>query len=654
MQDIPLLAVLRSPLVGLSLDELADIRLAAPRELLWTALNRWREVKAKGKRQKAEGRNENAETSEISSGDSLGKINEFLRQFTRWRRVAREGSLSECLEAALAETHYEALLQAGARGEERVANVRQLLALARQFDPFQRQGLFRFLRFVAAQQEAGLETEPAPLPTQEAVRLMSIHKSKGLEFPVVVLAGLGTCFNLQDLYVDILLNDHYGLCPKVLPPEADQRYPSLPHWLASQRERRELLGEEMRLLYVAATRARDTLLLVGTASSREAGQPWSAADSRLILDREILNARSPLDWIRLWLPQVTAVDDWRDEQAGENALLRWSLYAPDDPRLLTEKAAEISPTISFSEPDAPALQMLRERILWQYPHSAATIEPAKTTVSVLRRRTVEEADEDSHRLLWRKAEGRRQKAKVERSGAHTLSAAERGSAHHTFLQFVQLDRTESQVDLRNEAERLKAQGVLSADELAVLDFDALLDFWQARIGRRVRAQAAQVHREIPFTAKFTPRELDDAGIKLARIYDSTLETPPDWSAGLEPALRGMGAECRPKAGAPLAREKSGIGSVAEATTLAEEFIVVQGTVDLAVIQPEEIWLVDFKTDRIRPSELDEKVASYEPQLKLYALALERIYRRTVSQRWLHFLDLGESVAVACGTKFVGS
>src|SRR5439155_22776524 len=129
--------------------------------------------------------------------------------------------------------------------------------------PYQRQGLYRFLRLVRAQEEAGLELEPASAQTDNAVRLMSIHKSKGLEFPVVVLAGIGIQFNLQDMRQDLLLHETYGLCSKVKPPGIEQSYPSLPYWLARRDEHRELLGEEMRLLYVAMTRARDTLILTG-------------------------------------------------------------------------------------------------------------------------------------------------------------------------------------------------------------------------------------------------------------------------------------------------------------------------------------------------------------------------------------------------------
>src|SRR5205823_1573511 len=159
-------------------------------------------------------RNPELETRNSEPGTPFRKVTQFLGQFREWRELAQHSSLSHCLETVLTETHYEALLLAETRGEERVANVRRLLKLAGEYDPYQRQGLYRFLRFIDAQEEAEVELEPASAQTENAVRLMSIHKSKGLEFPVVVLAGLGGQFNAQDLRQVILLHESYGLCSK--------------------------------------------------------------------------------------------------------------------------------------------------------------------------------------------------------------------------------------------------------------------------------------------------------------------------------------------------------------------------------------------------------------------------------------------------------
>ena len=170
-----------------------------------------------------------------------------------------------------------------------------------------------------------------------------------------------------------------------------------------------------------------------------------------------------------------------------------------------------------------------------------------------------------------------------------MSAADAGTAHHKFLQFVALENTTDIAALKSETNRLEQEKVLSADERAVLNLEDIAAFWNSEPGRKIRAQAANVRRELAFTARFSPAEL-------AAI---------------------TGAKSAPE--------------------LEDEFVVVQGVADLVVLLPEEIWLADFKTDEVRPAELPEKTRLYAPQLKLYAHALEKIYSRPVTERWLHFL-----------------
>ncbi len=589
MQDIPLLAVLRSPLVGLSVDELAELRAQNRESSFWLTVRRFH--------REARGAETNAPTFPEASG--WKKVDLFVRQLDAWRGLIRQTSLTHCLETALAETHYVEMLLAGPRGAQRVANIHRLLDLTRQYDPYQRQGLFRFLRFVEAQEE--LDREPALAPTADAVRLMSIHKSKGQEFPVVVLAGLGGQFNLRDLQDDILLDETYGLCPKVAPPEGEQRYPSLPYWLARRRQRRELLGEELRLLYVAMTRAGDTLLL--TASSSRKGDPkWAAAGTRPLSDSEMLSARGYLDWLMLWLPQVTRETDWVNGHEGRNELFCWKIHDPCDSMFALSVNAQSEAGAQGAErvPTAAELTELRARLQWRYGREAATHEPAKTSVTGLRRRWRDETDEEARESFQTPGSGFQVGSRA-RAAVNQLTAAEIGTAHHTFLQKVSLERTGSRQELQNEAERLRHEAILSAEEVEVLKFDDVLAFWLSELGRNIRAQTPdRIHRELPFTARMSRADLE-----AAKLSGNT--GLPD-----------------------------------------DEFVVVQGVADVAIILPEEIWLVDFKTDDVDSRELAAKLSFYEPQLKLYALALSRIYRRPATKLWLHFLALKKTIPVGSG------
>jgi ATP-dependent helicase/nuclease subunit A len=170
-----------------------------------------------------------------------------------------------------------------------------------------------------------------------------------------------------------------------------------------------------------------------------------------------------------------------------------------------------------------------------------------------------------------------------------LNAADAGTAHHKFLQHVLLEKAGDIAALEAEAKRLEQEKVLSAGGVAALDLKAMAAFWNSEPGGKILKQAANVERELAFTAKFSPKELDEI----------------------------LGKKSDPK--------------------LDGEFVVIQGVADLVVLLPKEIWIMDFKTDQIDRDELPKKVETYKPQLKLYARALAKIYARPVMHCWLHFL-----------------
>ena len=618
LQDVPAMAVLRSPLVGLSLDELAQIRLTAKGVHFWTALNRWRDVSCAKCR---------VSSSETAAATFL-KVDLFLERFSRWRQLARQASLSQCLESLLAETHYADWLLSRPRGAQRRTNVERFLGLAQKFDQFQRQGLFRFLKFVEAQREAEAEPEVAPVAGENAVRLMSIHQSKGLEFPVVAVANLAKPFNTQDLRDEIIFDEELGLCPLVKLPQTGRRYPSLPHWLAQQRQRREQWGEELRLLYVAMTRARDTLILTGTVTEKKWGALWIKPDA--ITMQAIITAKSYADWLALWF-RVQSPSAFaklrRDEKSkvqgleeGEWPHLRWRIA--DDAELRndlicrnrgdeaqTKDPSETPHVVSYKniiELDAATAERLRAILSWEYPFAAATQRAAKTSVTALRRQAGELDDEAEpmFRVSSRFA-GQSPTKRLVRSIANPkseiqnpkLSAADVGTAHHKFLQHVPLEKAGDVAALEAEAKRLERKKVLSADEAAALDLNAMAAFWNSEPGGKILKQAANVKRELAFTAKFSIAELDD-----------------------------------------VLGEKSG-------ANLENEFVVVQGRVDLAVLAPKEIGLVDFKTDNMNEGDFSKKEQDYKKQLKLYAQALEKIYSRPVTNCWLHFLSARKTMSV---------
>jgi ATP-dependent helicase/nuclease subunit A len=571
LQDVPCIAVLRSPLVGCSLDELAQIRLAGSSHF-WFALNHAALPKSN------------------VPDETRARLAKFLERFLRWRKLAQQSSLSQCLEHILAETHYDVWLLSRPRGAQRRANVQRFLNLAERFDAFQRQGLFRFLRFVDAQREIEAEPEVAPLAGENAVRLMSIHQSKGLEFPVVALADLGKIFNEQDLRGEIILDERFGLCSRVKPPSSGGRYPSLAYWLAQKNQRRELRGEELRLLYVALTRARDTLVLSGSVSEKK----WETffQNHSPVTPREILSANSCLDWLGLWFKARASNSQIKNPAQGELPMLRWRFV--DDSELSESPAVadkSETPLLSVDENEVKKVSAILD---WQYPFATASLRAAKTSVTALRRQA-DESDDEVERAFQ---PSRFQRPRQRQAGQRQLDAVDTGVAHHKFLQHFSFERAMDLKSFATEVKRLEKENYLSAEEAAALDLEALADFWNSATGKKFRAHPAAVRRELPFTASFSPAELD-----------GVLGKTPD------PSLK-------------------------------NEFVVVQGVADLAALLPSEIWLVDFKTDAVRAKDLPEKIEYYSPQLKLYARALEKIYSRPVTHCWLHFLSTRKTVAVS--------
>ena len=282
LQDLPALAVLHSPLVGMSLDELAAIRLLLPKGHCWTALQRFHE------------------TSHEHPG--WAKADRFLKNF---RGVAATGAASFALALPGSRAGRNAL-----RGVAADATARRTAscqcpapALARAtVRPISTAGIVPVSALHRSAAGGGNRTDCRGGLGRKFRRLMSIHQSKGLEFPVVVVADLGKPFNLSGpARGNYSWTRSIGLCPQIKPPHTGQRYPSLPYWLARQRQKQESLGEELRLLYVAMTRARDTLILTGTLSEKKFLRQWrETAD---LTTRLAAGGANYLDWIAAWCLQ---------------------------------------------------------------------------------------------------------------------------------------------------------------------------------------------------------------------------------------------------------------------------------------------------------------------------------------------------------------
>jgi ATP-dependent helicase/nuclease subunit A len=480
-QDIPLVAVLRSPLVGMSANELAVVRVTAGRSRnFWNALHAYLEAK--------------------KENETSAKIQLFLERYRRWRNPHECFSLAQRLERVLGETGYAEWLLSQPRGRQRYANVQQLVRVARQFDEARGESLYLFLRHIQQLQESAGDLEPAAIAEANAVRLMTVHQSKGLEFPVVAVADLGKRFNTTDQNSGMLLHDEYGLCAMIQVPGGGAKYPSLPLWLAGREQRLNAAGEEMRVMYVALTRAENLLLLFGSASEKQP-ERWG----NVVVDKEgrlypqqLTRTKSWLDWIG-----THASGEWPGCFSGRDSDIPFAVRLHREPPKALAKEAAVAPEVSPTEQIA-----LRERIHFVYTHEAAVVEPAKTSVSALR-----------NRMQLRDEEAAAPKRFV--GAGNGVDGRRRGLASHAFLQHLDLNGVFDEESLKTQASELVRAEMLEKSDLDLIEWEAIAAFWNSEVGMEIRKRTTEVRRELPFTFKLRNEDVKALGA------ESTEFTIPD-------------------------------------------------------------------------------------------------------------------------------
>ncbi|MGN6385432.1 MAG: 3'-5' exonuclease, partial [Verrucomicrobiota bacterium] len=482
LQDIPLVAVLRSPLVGLSANELGWIRASSREKAFWRALLEFHK-------------------SQVNAS-GWGKVDRFLKQFYSWRDSKSVASLGQRLEIILADTQYMEWVAFQPRGKERVSNIQHLLGIARNFDEVRNESLYLFLRHIELLQEVAGDIEPPPSATGDCVRLMTIHQSKGLEFPIVAVPDLGKPMNFSDSQKSILLDDRYGLCLKAQVNLST--YPTLPQWLAARESKAKTIAEEMRVLYVALTRAENRLLLFGTAQKKSFDK-WQELGIERPFSQEMLRTKSMLDWVGSFLTYKGV--DWVDTSAPGETTNPFTMQADGLPaiKLYTEVAFEQQQVVPEERLfDADLISQLRAELPFTYAYQPATEEAAKTTVTALRRK--EESEDRESRVFF---------------GQGKSDGRERGLAYHKLFQEIDLEGSLDQDGSKKQAERLRKAGRMTDAELKHIDFTAFARFWQSPIGLEILETKEFVKREVPFTANLDQRALSRLNM------DHSLSIPKD-------------------------------------------------------------------------------------------------------------------------------
>ena len=562
-QDVPLISVLRSPVYGFSADRLAEIRAASPDTDFYAALE--------------------ADDGEDSRA--------FLAELDDLRFGSGDMSSHQLLWHIYDRTNLLGIFGAMEEGEARQGNLLALAELARQFEGSGHKGLFRFLTYLTRLRENGNTlTPPTPGRTGGGVRIMSIHKSKGLEFPVVLLCGLARRLNREDMNRPILFHPRLGVGPKGLDVERGIEYPTLARMAVARQLEREMMAEELRLLYVAMTRAKEKLILSVALTGGGKDMEKLAGDSGYPVDPQVLLAcQSVGQWVLLHAlcrPEAGALR----RAAGQEVAIPEAPLGPQwDIRFVDGTALTQAPPRRWMAPEREIEENedgtdLTGLLRWTYPHGAEVAIPSKLTATQLKGRALdEEAAEEAPRPSRPLSFGRPRFAAEEMG----LTAAQRGTALHQVLQYIDFERSETVEGVRAEISRLVEQQYITPQQGEAVDPAPIAAFFQSDLGQDLLSSVS-LRREFKFSI-------------------------------LEPAHRYY-----PQAG-------------------EGEQVLFQGVVDCYYETLEGITVVDFKTDRVTKATLAGRAEHYRPQLEAYSRALEEITGKRVIRRVLWFFALGRSV-----------
>jgi len=563
-QDIPLSAVLSSPLFAFSADELGAVRAGRRDGDFYDALR-------------------------AAAGENP-KIPAFLKTLAGLREAAKWETAPELLREAYRVTDAEAVYGAMADGAARLESLHALLELAAASGKRTAAQLTGYL--LSLREQGTAVPAPGTAAAGGAVRILSVHKSKGLEFPVVFLADLARRFNQEDLREQVLTHPSLFAGGNAIDREHGIRYPTIAKKAISLKLRQESVSEELRVLYVAMTRAKDMLIL-SYASRYLESELHAAADWGVPADpTEAERARCPGAWVLAAatdLPEAAALRELSGASGGtvsaggpwKIVLHRAEERLPAEPE---RPAHGAGPSAPQALPDEGTLAAL---LAYRYPCEAACRVPSKLTATQLKGRAVDEEAADGSAVPDRPRQRplRRPDFAEARTG---LTGAERGTANHLFLQFARYEACTTPEGVDAEARRLAGLEFLTAPQADAVRRGEIARLFSSPLGQRLR-RAEKVTREFKFSL------LTDAG-------------------AYEPAAAG-------------------------------EKLLLQGVVDCFFEEDGALTVLDFKTDAVRPDGEAARAETYRAQITAYAAALGRICGKRVRERILYFLATGTAVSI---------
>lgn len=556
MQDIPLVTVMRSPIGNFTDNELIEIRMADRNSSFYEALLK----------------------------SDLEKAHRFLALLKELREDEEYMTLDEWIWNIYTKTGYMNYVNLMPNGALRVSNLRMLFERAKQYEEASFKGLYNFINFIDKIKFNQEDLKAAKIigENENVVRIMTIHKSKGLEFPVVILAGVGKQFNFRDLNGKILLDQDLGMGPQYIDSDRYIEFKTLAKKALAIKAKNEAISEEMRILYVALTRAKEKLIIVGRqkdvnkkmSEKQKLLEIYSTIDDNKINPYLLQKYKTYLDWLELIYLKEGVANTKNLFTVNINKREKTSVKIENEVEDISKKIIEES----NKNNDEQEKEKIKEILNWQYKHQSIEGIPTKTSVSKLKEKREQEVQ------ITQEPKFINEEAKTK------LTGAQKGTLIHLCLQKMKETEEYNLEKITELIEELKDKEIITEIEVQNIDKEKLLEYTNSQLWTELK-QAKEIHKEHPFYIN----------IKASRIYNQ------------------------------INKED-------------DEDILVQGVIDLFFIDKDDkLILVDYKTDYVQNE--NELVEEYKGQLDLYKEALEQSLNKKVDKMCIYSVYLNKLIEI---------
>lgn len=658
LQDIPLAGVLKSVIVGVQDEELALIRAVGGKNIsLYEDIEQYLAITEK-----------NGEAEIAFDAALAGRLQSFMEQLAAFRRQRMYLSIYELVTQVLDVTGYCDHVAAMPAGNKRLANIEMFKTKAAEYEKGSYQGLFHFIRYIDKMNRYNVEMGEASIANENdnTVRIMTIHKSKGLEFPVVFVANLQKSFNHMDEQGKYVIHTKLGIGMDYTDEENDILSRNIIKTAISRQIGLEMIEEELRLFYVACTRARDKLIFSGSGVDRNRlmkmlGQQTnkeeylgagvvSQFDSYMDFVTTALSRNQAFQKIYAMFgitppaanPIFNRFSNVEVQYIGLSEIMEKIMEerVSDDIGVVAVRRLETGKVYSSEISEA-----LEKRLYYRYPYQKQTLTHAKMSVSEIKKvsfladeikleEQAEVVDFMEPYLQWKsadfekeeteqkelKTQKQEQKEPVQKE-AFPVTGSHKGTVYHTVFEKFDYSRKPDYENIEALLLSLQAQGILSQEEKDSVWIKDFLQFAGTGLYERMRAadSRGELFREVQFVVGFYESEIE-AFKEAAKIIGETGKLPVFTSK--------KSIEKQPPAGD---------------MELSEDTVLVQGIIDAYFVENGKIVIVDYKTDHVEKEE--ELVRHYAIQLELYKKAVEQITKLPVSEKILYSTRLGREIIV---------